>query len=439
MGGRRARRRPAVELAAAAALVALLALVLHPGIGLGGAVALLFLAGRLAWWGATRAWPRLGRGGRRDPHRRRGASPAQRATAVVTAAAIFTFLLALSSWVGAVTERSNSSLGIRSVEWLRDNGAAGLVSEVETIFYSINAPSKGGPALLRLPSVGVNGAAAGELRRVSRDRPAPVRPVIHPRLAGEGVWHVTQGRFAGLAAPPLLVTTYRPDPSYPRVVAGLAWINWRHAALSLYPGMQDPPGAAGPTEVPPAARSPLLATFNGGFKHKDGGGGYFAHGRVVEPMEPGMATVLQFANGRMDVRAWHGGVRPGAGLVFARQNLPLIVDHGRPNPNLNDGPAWGVAVGGSVMVWRSGVGVDRRGNLIYAAAPDQTVRSLARILTHAGAVRAMELDINSYWVTLNTYRKTGGRDARKLLDGMTRPALRYLSPDDRDFFAVSTR
>ena len=88
---------------------------------------------------------------------------------------------------------------------------------------------------------------------------------------------------------------------------------------------------------------------------------------------------------------------------------------------------------------RLSLGVDRRGNLIYAAAPDQTVRGLARILIHAGAVRAMELDINSYWVTLNSYRKTGGRGARKLLTGMTRPALRYLSPDDRDFFAVSTR
>ena len=69
----------------------------------------------------------------------------------------------------------------------------------------------------------------------------------------------------------------------------------------------------------------------------------------------------------------------------------------------------------------------------------RTVRSLARILVHAGAVRAMELDINSYWVTFNSYRKSGGREARKLLAGMTRPALRYLTPDDRDFFAVGTR
>ena len=439
-GGRRSRRRPSVELAAAAALVALVALALRPGVGLGGVMALAFLAARVLWWAALRAWRRVRHGSPRDPRRRLRASLGRRAMAVATTAAIFTLVLAMSSYVGAVTRRSNSSLAIRSVEWLRDNGGASLVSQIETFFYSIDAPSKGGPALVRLPSVGVRGAAAGELRRMSRDRPPTVRPVMHPRLAGEGVWHATQARFAGLAVPPLLVTTYRPDPSYPRVVAGLAWINSRRATVSLYSGIQEPPVAGGgPNEVPFAARGSLLATFNSGFRHKDGGGGYFVHGRLFEPMEPGVATVVRLANGRMDVRTWNGGVRPGPGVTFARQNLPLIVDHGRPNPNLDNGPAWGVAVGGSVMVWRSGLGVDRRGNLIYAAAPDQTVRGLARILIHGGAVRAMELDINSYWVTLNSYRKTGGRGARKLLAGMTRPALRYLSPDDRDFFAVSTR
>ena len=55
-------------------------------------------------------------------------------------------------------------------------------------------------------------------------------------------------------------------------------------------------------------------------------------------------------------------------------------------------------------MWRSGVGVDRHGNLIYAAANDQTVGSLAAIIIRAGAVRAMELDINAYWTSFITYR-----------------------------------
>ena len=42
--------------------------------------------------------------------------------------------------------------------------------------------------------------------------------------------------------------------------------------------------------------------------------------------------------------------------------------------------------------WRTGVGIDRRGNLIYAAADYQTVGTLAKILLRAGAVRAMQLE-----------------------------------------------
>ena len=30
---------------------------------------------------------------------------------------------------------SNTALGVRSVEWLRDNGAAGIVAQVETWYY----------------------------------------------------------------------------------------------------------------------------------------------------------------------------------------------------------------------------------------------------------------------------------------------------------------
>jgi hypothetical protein len=239
----------------------------------------------------------------------------------------------------------------------------------------------------------------------------------------------------------VLVTAYRPTPDYPRVVGGLAWFNHRRTRISLYPGLREPPGgvASGAGQVPVGPRRRLLATFNSGFKHKDSGGGFFAQGRLFEPMVAGQGTIVGTQDGRVDVRAWHGGARPGAGVAFARQNLPLIVDHGRPNPNLSDGPQWGATLGNAVLVWRSGVGIDRRGNLLYAAGPALGVPGLARMLIHAGAVRAVELDINSYWVTLNTYGLTGARDARALLPSMDRSPQRYLSPDDRDFFAVYAR
>jgi hypothetical protein len=123
-------------------------------------------------------------------------------------------------------------------------------------------------------------------------------------------------------------------------------------------------------------------------------------------------------------------------VVYARQNLPLIVNNRLPNPNLSDGPEWGATLGNAIRVWRSAVGVDRHGNLIYAAANDQTVGSLAAIMIRAGAVRAMELDINTYWTSFITYHRPGATGARKLLPNMDRSPLRYLTPDDRDFFAV---
>ena len=52
-------------------------------------------------------------------------------------------------------------------------------------------------------------------------------PLIHPALPGEGVWRATR---PGLEAnPPVLLTTLRNQPEYPRVVAGLAWIDTKRA------------------------------------------------------------------------------------------------------------------------------------------------------------------------------------------------------------------
>ncbi len=377
---------------------------------------------------------------------------AARVRRVLATACVIVLAPALVSYVSALLEPSNSSLGIRSVEWLRNHGAGGLVTKIESIYYTLEAPAKGGPALHALPKVGLTSgsgvaggiAGAGGVPSAIRvvDRPRRVAPLIRPALPGEGVWHPTQvGESRN--DPPLLVTTFRSDPTeYPRLVAGVAWINTSRTTVSLYSGRLEPSvelPSRGPMEVPMRYRHKLLATFNSGFKLVDANGGWALDGRTYAPMRENQATFVRYTNGRYDVIAWHGGPDVPSNVVFARQNLPLIVAAGRPNPNLNDGPEWGATLGNAVQVWRSGIGVDRHGNLIYAAADYQTVSSLAQILIHAGAVRAMELDINSYWVSFNAYAEPGARQPSKLLGGMERPAERYLSPDDRDFFAVYLR
>jgi Phosphodiester glycosidase len=367
----------------------------------------------------------------------------RRARRIALVAALVVLVPAAFSYVKAISAPSNSSLGIRTVEWLREHGAAGVVSQIESTYYSLTAPSKGGPTLRALPVVGARGgtpavASATVRRAVVAYRPPPVAPLLRPALPGEGVWRPARAEPAARA--PILLTTLRDQPEYPRVVAGLAWIDTKRTTVSLHPGRQEPAVELprGSMEVPEAGRSKLLATFNSAFKLSDSHGGVALDGHTYAPMRDGQATFVGYADGTVDVVEWSAGATAPSSVVFARQNLPLIVDNGRPTANLDNGE-WGATVGNAVLVWRSGIGVDRRGNLIYAAGNDQSARSLADALAHAGAVRAMELDINSYWVSFITYGAPGAADPTNLLPDMNRSSSRYLEPDDRDFFTVYSR
>ncbi|MGI8713924.1 MAG: phosphodiester glycosidase family protein [Solirubrobacteraceae bacterium] len=357
-------------------------------------------------------------------------APWRRARRVLMIALCMGSVLIGISFATTLAAPSNSSFTIRSFEWLRDHGAASIASSIESVYYSLNAPATGGAALRALPL---------RARAVAVVHPRDIAPVIRPALPGEGVWAATE-TWSG-KGPPVQIAQLRSDPNYPQMVAGVAWIDPRRTTIALYPGRLEPSVSLprGMMEVPPALRSRLLATFNSGFKLEDARGGFALGGTTYAPMRDGIGTFVHYRDGRVDIQSWQGGPRVAPGMDYARQNLPLIVAGGRPNPNLTDGPEWGATLGNAVRVWRSGIGIDARGDLIYAAADNQTVGSLAEILIRAGAIRAMQLDINSYWDTFNSYAEPGAGRPSSLLPGMTRPVTRYLSPDDRDFFAVYLR
>jgi len=238
-----------------------------------------------------------------------------------------------------------------------------------------------------------------------------------------------------------LVTTFRTERDYPRIVAYIAWFDHSLTSVAFYPGRYEPPNAPvrGAMMVPYRQRWRLLATFNGGFTYADGHNGSTINGRVYEPLKDGLATLIGYRGGRVAINTWRGGPNAGPQVAFARQSLPLIIRNGQLSPALNDSTQWGYTLGNAVRVWRTGVGVDRRGNLIYAAADDQTVITLARILQRAGAVQAMQFDINPEWPSLIAYTHRGGLGPTKIVPNVQQSATRYLVPDDRDFFAVYQR
>ena len=375
----------------------------------------------------------------RDRLRRRRRRRRVRNVALLTIVVLLT--PAVYSYATTMMQPSSLPLWPRSVEWLRAHHGNWFVDEVEHYYYSWQAPDPGGPQLKTLPTVGVGTpppVTTSAKRRVSY-APPPVAPVFATPLPGEGVWRGTGPTVSG--HPPVLVTTFRTEIAYPRIVAYVAWFDHTRTALAWYPGRYEPPSAPvrGPMSIPAGERWRLYATFNGGFIYADGNNGSSIGGRKYEPLKDGLATMIAYRDGRVDVRTWHGGPVAGPQVAFARQSLPLIVDHGRLNPALNDSSQWGFTLGNAVRVWRTGAGIDRHGNLIYAAADYQTVSTLAEILKRAGAVRAMQLDINPEWPTLITYSHHGSLDPVRVVPNYQQPPTRYLVPDDRDFFAVYRR
>jgi hypothetical protein len=369
----------------------------------------------------------------------------RRARRVLTVACVFCLAAAATSWVPAVTGSRNLGITVASVEWLRSHGGNPIASEIENWYYELNAPEKGGPPLKSLPRVGVAAAGGsgsgqgGSPAKVVKAHYAPpnVDPLIHPKLPGEGVWQKAGAKVG--PEPPVLLTTFRSDPEYPQFVAGVAWMDHARTELAYVPGLAEPPEPLehrGDGEVPPGMRHRLVATFNGGFPLETSNAGLIYRGKVVETMVDGIATVVGYRGGGFDIVKWEHGTNVPKNVWFAKQNLPPIIYEGKLNPNLSDGPEWGETVNNAVRVWRSGLGVDAHGNLMYAAANYQTVESLAKVLQRAGAVRAIELDINEDWTSFISYRHPGALDPSNLLPEMFRSPQRYLTPDERDFFAV---
>lgn len=358
--------------------------------------------------------------------------------------------LAVSLWAAAsyglwMSQPTSMPFTVRSVEWVRADVPFGnqLADLTERLYYSWTAPKKGGPPLTSLPVIGQGQPPSSPPSGAPQAAwPPPIKPVFSPALPGEGRWVAAGPTLPGGSG--VEVTTYRPELDYPRIVAYVGWFDHARTAIGFYPGRYEPPHAAvrGPNMVPTSQRSRLLATFNGGFTYVDGHNGSTDNGRVNEPLKRGNATLVGYRDGRIDIVKWDGGANAGPDVAWSRQSLAPILWDGRINPDLNTDPnsaQWGYTLGGRTRVWRTGVGVDARGNLLYVAAPGQTVITLAKILQHIGAVRGMEFDINPEWHTFITYGQLGALHPTQIGPNPMQSNNRYLVPDDRDFFAVYRR
>jgi hypothetical protein len=228
----------------------------------------------------------------------------------------------------------------------------------------------------------------------------------------------------------------------------------KRVSMRLYIGSAEPGVPPGASEVEQNRVADLLAVTNALWKQKhypDAGAIY--RGAVLRKMSHGMATIVAYKDGSVDVLEWNDGI-PLSLVEDARQLKHLIVKDGRvvdtvvkageqvdseiglgfllseePQPPpyfywpgysqssaLNYSDEWFIAT-------RSAFGIRKDGNLVFAAAHHISTKDLAKAMVLAGCDRALHGDANPHNVLGNLYYLNDSGNIVKRVK---------LSPDQKD-------
>jgi len=211
--------------------------------------------------------------------------------------------------------------------------------------------------------------------------------------------------------------------------------------LTLHAGSSDG-GVTGWTygdRITPREIHLLLAGVNGGFKLTYRDVGFMSAGHVAVALKAGLASIVTYTDGTTDIGAWRAGVPSASRTVFSvLQNQRLLVDRGVAALSVSNCiiACWGETVGSQTTVARSGLGITGSGQLVWAAGEQLLPAELAAALIGAGAVRAIELDINPDWVAGYLYiHHPGGPSPVPVVPGQLGIAGKLLEPYSRDFLA----
>jgi hypothetical protein len=369
----------------------------------------------------------------------------------ICSAIIALFLLVVLFSVGQAAFKNNGQgVSANVAEWARDHGLGPVVTFGEWLSY--NPPPKGGkPAFsLAVPSgeaVTPSKAPTSKAKAKGKpafvpDIPATLKSLAGSPIAGEGQWRVVEK----VNGQPAILTTFLRDATYTSEVNGIASIDQRLVTFSLRPGTEDP-GAAnwGVSDyIPAGQRAGLLATFNGGFKLDEAEGGFYLNGLYHGSLVDGAASIVYYKNGTVKIGEWGRDFTMNSSIAGVRQNLKLLVDHGKVSADANTDvqSTWGATLGGGEYVWRSGIGITADGRIIYVYGPALDAQDLGQLLQRAGAVEGMQMDINPAWMKFDYYQADGHSSDPTpvpLLPTQQPSPYSYYTPSTRDFTAVYAR
>lgn len=219
-----------------------------------------------------------------------------------------------------------------------------------------------------------------------------------------------------------------------------------------------------------------VATFTGGFKREHGAFhhgelavrnrgshyGFIEQGTLFSTLQPGLATLLVFADGSVDMKTWTAAdVELQSKIVHARQNGVALIEPeaatAAPAPGklVNQWGAgnWSGSQDAHLRTLRAGMCLQQTPThrfLIYGYFSTATPSAMARAFQAYDCRYAMHLDMNALEHTyLAIYARSAGEiRVQHLVASMSQvdrkvgsqPAPRFVAyPDNRDFFYVLRR
>jgi hypothetical protein len=262
------------------------------------------------------------------------------------------------------------------------------------------------------------------------------------KLKNEGVWKIM--KLTSFPNDGVMAYTFvRPDPDRSYAIVTLAQLDMSQMNLGIVAGIKEPGGKVGnpgpgvvPAEIVSSNR--LVAAFDGGFQYRDGEYGMMVDGKTYLPLQNDLGTVVGYKNGDIKIIDYTGQ-NLGDGVAFVRQNCPILVENGQSAvESPKNKKLWGRTMTSSIFTWRTGMGITKNGNLLFAVGNSLTPNTLAKALVMAGAENAIQLDINPNWVRFNIFSPLGnGKYSSKTLTrDLKNGAEAYLTGYSKDFFYV---
>ncbi len=307
--------------------------------------------------------------------------------------------------------------------------------------------------------------------------PAPIAPMLHPAIAGEGKWiSLDDDPFITPqpGVPGAFVTTFlRPDRDQQTTRVYITMWDPRQIALHMEAGTVEPlsaTGEAGPGCIPrkPEVMREVVGGFNGGFQAMHGEYGMQANGVLYLPPKPYAATVMELRDGATAFGSWPGTTDVPPDILSYRQNLTALVEHGTFNPWRRTW--WGGTPPGwqdTIHTTRSGICMTKDHFVGYFFGNELSAQALAAAMIRARCEYGMHLDMNPGLVGFEFYDvetsdtwKPLGRPlqsdwehestishlpgfhyrARRMIRGMSEQNFpEYMHLNGRDFFYLTRR